>query len=162
MQIDLTEVFDDEDELIYSFETNNLTIGTELIGTKLIISNEVAGTATISVWASDSYQKVIDTFNVIVEKNVGISTLDLTQAINVYPVPFKETISVECDLIAKGNIGINIYSISGKVIEYFDLGVQPIGKFVQVLNLGKLSKGIYYLAIRQDESISEVKKIIKD
>lgn len=76
-------------------------------------------------------------------------------AVTVYPLPAKEYLNVDFDLVPPGSSRIILYDVNGKIIsEYRNIGSK------NRLNMSDLSKGLYFLEIKQGKD-SQMLKILK-
>ena len=96
------------------------------------------------------------------EKSVVISTKSEviakekanTFSFNVYPNPFEGNLTIE--LVGVDNATITIRDISGKLIKQ-----QVINADKQVISTENLSGGLYFIELRNDEGLLDVKRIVK-
>jgi hypothetical protein len=73
---------------------------------------------------------------------------------NVYPNPFEGNFTIE--LVGVDNATITIRDVSGKLIKQ-----QIINTDKQVVSTETLSGGLYFVELRNDEGLLDVKRIVK-
>jgi len=80
------------------------------------------------------------------------TSIDLLKAINarIYPNPFKENLTIELPFIAKGEISIEIYDSSSRLVCSKQFHSD---KILQLSELARLRKGLYVLNIKVDHKI---------
>lgn len=79
-----------------------------------------------------------------------------------YPNPFVNETTIRYEIKEPGNIKINIYDVSGKVISNVFEGEQEAGIFEEKIETRSLNSGIYFAkAVSQNGEILQVLKLVK-
>ncbi len=134
-----TKAFDEyEDE--YFFSHWESTAGN-------IIADSLAKRTTISLTQADTLIAVYDFIS---------STVDIEQIhkVRVFPNPVKDQLSVQYRLPTSANVRLELYSLTGQLIEVFGDagGLQGSGDHLVALDLERLglSAGLYFLQVNID------------
>lgn len=67
--------------------------------------------------------------------------------LNIYPNPVIDKLNVNYSLSSAGNVLINIYDITGKVVKTINLNSRPVGLFNSILDCSSLDRGTYILQL---------------
>ena len=94
----------------------------------------------------------------IEDKKISKST-QLSQ-MKLYPNPVNDKVTFEFSLNKPSTIKVNVFDITGRMVKYYDLGIQNAGNNKSNLNLSELSAGTYILQLQTKEG-SFSKKFIK-
>jgi uncharacterized delta-60 repeat protein len=92
--------------------------------------------------------------------DVGISEAESAAAMNVYPNPFNDELTIELDLAKAGNVKISMMNIAGQAV-YTEEISQRTGVYKKQLSMKEQAKGIYYLQVITDDAVIN-KKVIKN
>jgi len=69
-------------------------------------------------------------------------------AMNVYPNPFTDNVTVQFELAQPaGKFTLVVVDVSGRIAEKLEFSNAPAGVWQQVLNLGRLPKGMYFVHV---------------
>ncbi|HYG15386.1 MAG TPA: T9SS type A sorting domain-containing protein, partial [Bacteroidia bacterium] len=81
--------------------------------------------------------------------------------LNVYPNPVSASLTVEFDLADNQEVTIEVTDVTGKVVSSI-LPATSLNAGVQRLsaNLGNLSEGVYFVAIKTDNGVKTVKTLV--
>jgi hypothetical protein len=93
---------------------------------------------------------------VTVTTGTGISDFNAGMDISVYPNPTKGEFTLAFDQLAKGNIAISIYGITGQIVHSESMN-NFSGSYEQVIDLSAVGSGIYYLEIKTESHIARYK-----
>lgn len=160
----LNETFYDEngDVLRYRYESSNEDFEIELSDSLLIIVPNLNDSATITIFATDGYFEVTDTFLIeIIDSITNISRINLKNDIHFYPNPFKSNIHFEMKMDNYFHCNLNIININGitvKKLEFSDIK----GCFNQEIDASDLSEGIYIMQLILDNKEVVHYKLIKE
>ena len=110
-----------------------------------------AATHGRGIFTSKSYMSIED-------KKISKST-QLSQ-MKLYPNPVNDKVTFEFSLNKPSTIKVNVFDITGRMVKYYDLGIQNAGNNKSSLNLSELSAGTYILQLQTKEG-SFSKKFIK-
>lgn len=92
--------------------------------------------------------------------NENISSLvDGFKLHDAYPNPFNPVSNITFEVGRKMNVVLNIYDISGKLVQTLFNGVKEPGKYAVQFNAERLSSGMYFYRIEAD-GFTETKKLI--
>lgn len=69
---------------------------------------------------------------------------------NVYPVPAQEIITISFDLKQSENLSIQLFSSAGQLVKSISEGKTPSGFQRYIIDVSKLSAGVYFLNLRSD------------
>ena len=114
--------------------------------------------------ASGNYYSVVtnkcgsDTSNTINYSYVGLNNDYGNKEIKIYPNPANEILNIEINDVSINNI-ISIYNIDGQ--ELLKQNFIANKKNKTIINIDKLSKGIYYLRVVNEKGVA-IKKFIKE
>jgi photosystem II stability/assembly factor-like uncharacterized protein len=76
-----------------------------------------------------------------------------------YPNPFNPSTTIEYELTKPGYVKLYVYDISGKQIDYIDLGAKFTGNYKFRLNANKYPSGVYYYKLTAGD-FSQTKKMV--
>ena len=79
---------------------------------------------------------------------------------SIYPNPASNELTLNYRFAKKQQLLIKLYSMSGKVIKTFDLGLQNPGNHSKKLNINELPPGIYILRLQTDSQVV-TRKVVK-
>ena len=102
-----------------------------------------------------------------------LTTLSVTVTVDVpkdyalyqnYPNPFNPSTTIRFDLKEASMVTLEIYNVLGQRVEYWNYGVMEAGRYDQVVNMDRLSSGVYYYhidAVGSDgQRFVQVKKLV--
>jgi hypothetical protein len=78
---------------------------------------------------------------------------------DAYPNPFNPTTSISFEVSKTANVVLNIYDLTGKLVQTLFNGVREPGKYEIQFNAEKLSSGMYFYRIESD-GFTETKKLM--
>ena len=120
---------------------------------------------------SGNYTITLTSTNVECGDNLKVSNIDVTvstlsineedflNSVNVYPNPFNNSITI--NLNSDSQINYQLFDINGRLI-ISKTNSSPINNKIIIDNLSSLSKGTYFLKIKQlDTDFNLIKKVIK-
>ena len=110
-----------------------------------------AATHGRGIFTSKSYMSIEDKK---ISKSTQLSRMKL------YPNPVRNKVTFEFSLNKPSSIKVNVFDITGRMVKYYDLGVQNAGNNKSNINLSELSAGTYILQLQTKEG-SFSKKFIK-
>ncbi len=93
-------------------------------------------------------------------KEKSISKASQLSNIKLYPNPVIDIANFEYKLKKSSRVTVNIFDISGRMINSIDYGTQASGEQKSEINLSELSSGAYFLQLQTEEGTS-IKKFIK-
>jgi hypothetical protein len=67
--------------------------------------------------------------------------------LNIYPNPVIDKLNINYSLSDAGNVLINIYDISGKVVKTINLNSRPVGLFNALIDCSSFDRGTYILQL---------------
>lgn len=120
----------------------------------------------IPVWTDDregNYNQEIYTAVVDISQSINDHKI-VTEAFSIYqnyPNPFSGNTTIHFDLREKMQTRIEIFSISGQLLDVPVNAVLKSGKHQINWNAGNLSPGIYYLKMSAGKAVSHLKMTIK-
>ncbi len=159
--VDLTNVFTDinGDVITLSASSNNTAVATvAVVGKTLTVTEVAAGSAAITVSASDGFAltPTTDVFNLTVNPGTSVEEV-LKQSISLYPNPTSGLLTIKLSNPLKGNVFIRVSSIIG--VEVLNQNASGANELIH-LNLSSLNKGIYFVQIIEDSKVICTNKII--
>ena len=77
-----------------------------------------------------------------------------------YPNPFNPVTTIMYSLPHSSAVLTKIYDITGRLVEQFALGRQPVGVHSFTWNASKLSSGTYFLTLEADHLIATGKAVL--
>jgi len=122
-----------------------------------------AGTRTANIYLiNNDYNEGTYTFQLLGNGNVttGINENKTTSDFVVYPNPANQEIALEWNSINEQQVEISIYDLQGK------LHMQPVNKKSVVgaqklvIPTSNLTDGVYFIKIKSDNQISQIKIIV--
>lgn len=90
---------------------------------------------------------------------IGISEIANSFALNIFPNPAHDNLTLELDMLKADKIKINIFNLAGQSVYSEDIN-HLAGKVAKQIGLKDFAKGIYYLQIATAEEVI-TKKMIK-
>jgi len=84
-----------------------------------------------------------------------------TGAINIYPNPSSEMITISLSLKESAKVKMDIYDINGKFIKTIFNEDKPAGSFIQKWNSSSVASGLYILQINAGDKIYKTKLMLK-
>lgn len=78
---------------------------------------------------------------------------------DAYPNPFNPTTNISFEVSRKMNVAINIYDLTGKLVQNLFSGVREPGKYEIQFNAEKLSSGMYFYRVEAD-GFTETNKLV--
>jgi len=120
--------------LVYSMNGTRIPAGNQSLFT-------VNGNGTIAeVSASDSYGRLLDA-------TASLETLPTQFAVNQnYPNPFNAKTLIRFDLPEAGNVSVNIYSITGQLVETLG-GQYEAGRQSVIWDASNVTSGVYFYKV---------------
>ena len=95
---------------------------------------------------------------------IQIGTLDISDLNNIefgisqnYPNPFNPNTTIEYSLNGSGHVTMNVYDLSGKLIDKLIDGYQVSGKYEYNWSPSALASGVYYINLFQNGSFDQMK-----
>lgn len=137
---------DDEDNDFFNPITGNFYSQEPAKNVNYEFSEDKKG---LFLWINENHKLVFSKKVLSVEKN------QLENAISFYPNPTKEIIHIDVKTSSIKILNISIIDSQGREI------IKKSSNF-QFIDLSKISKGIYFLKITSDATLSFTKKIIKE
>jgi hypothetical protein len=121
--------------------------------------------ATPAVWMNGMYGTSSNLWNTWIAEIHDNTTLGLNESQNtngfkVFPNPVVETFTIELSLTENTNLEISIFDISGKVVKELYNGKGLQGENIFSFNKANLSKGTYFLIIKNNLNTIKNEKII--
>jgi hypothetical protein len=98
----------------------------------------------------------------------ALSTTSLTETqtltnVHLYPNPAREACTLQFEKTTAGEISIELFDLTGKLVKTFDKGtVLPTGFYSVALNTSDCTKGVYQLMIKSGDSFSAQKLVIAE
>jgi len=93
---------------------------------------------------------------------LGVNTPALSNSLAVYPNPVANRTQITFDLKEQSNLKIDIYDLSGRLVENIVNGEQPAGKFSKAWNRSSnIASGVYILQIDANGKRSTSKLLLK-
>lgn len=77
-----------------------------------------------------------------------------------YPNPFNETTRVDYQIVRQTNIRLDLYDLTGRLVQSVDQGEREKGFYSAEINATGLSSGIYLLRLKTDDIIDVQKLLI--
>lgn len=103
----------------------------------------------------DSYEAAIDQFNVV-DQALGTTSLDLTNALQAMPNPFRETTRITFE----SNVGeslLRVFDLTGQLVQTIPVPNDSN----QVIVGADLPKGVYFVRLEQVDRVSKPLKVVK-
>ena len=95
---------------------------------------------------------------------IEIGTLDILDSNNIefgisqnYPNPFNPNTTIEYSLNGSGHVAMNVYDLSGKLIDKLIDGYQISGKYEYHWSPSALASGVYYINLYQNGMFDQMK-----
>jgi hypothetical protein len=104
---------------------------------------------------ANQYVLIVDDVTITETNTTGIDNTNLGKGLRIYPNPANEYITVELSLENKGVAIITLTDIVGKVVLQENLNE------TKIINLSRLSKGLYILNAKVDGKTHSCKLIVK-
>ncbi len=144
-----------DDRMLFDAQDNNgaqvLAI-VDLQGNKI---ESVANTAAVlvpqgkwGVWFAEGERDLVN-----IEETIN------SLPINIFPNPFESTVNMELDIVASGNLDVQVTDLTGKEILRYQVEVAQ-GKHTETIDLVAMPAGTYILYTRMDSQLSAT-KIVK-
>ena len=103
----------------------------------------------------------------IVEVTITISPSTVTSiggnisesSVNLYPIPFQQTLNVEVKKMSRGSVTLSIFDLSGKMLQSRVIEHQG-GTFEYQLEIENKKQGLFLLEIRKDDGTSMIKRVV--
>jgi len=93
---------------------------------------------------------------------LNVNSPALSNSLAVYPNPVANRMQITFDLKEQSNLKIDIYDLSGRLVENIVNGEQPAGKFSKAWNRSSnIASGVYILQIDADGKRSTSKLLLK-
>lgn len=88
---------------------------------------------------------------------------DVTNSHNLmmFPNPASKSVQINYELKAESAVFINIYDVTGKLVENQIIADQPIGMSNQTIDLENLNAGFYTLSLQTNSGITTLKLIVE-
>lgn len=102
----------------------------------------------------------IDNIN-IGQNTTSINENDITDIFSVYPNPVNDELNVEMNLINSSDVIINIYDVTGRMVNSYSCGLIPQGKHMERIDVSSLNSGIYHLTITTNSGV-KTEQLIKN
>ena len=95
---------------------------------------------------------------------LSVSVLDLAQAsaAKIYPMPVKDDIVFEMDLVRGGEVSIEVYDMLGRKTNVQHQSTQSAGLMLQSISLNQLNTGMYVLVAKINGQLVVSEKITKE
>lgn len=147
----------DEDELTYSLSSSNEQVHVFFYGNEIKVraAEDFAGTATITLTASDGMDQSNVTFEVSFVVSVDLNTMDNT--LSCYPNPVTTGImTVKFSESGNGEVSLNIMNLNGQVIKQI---TEPKSgeSFETRLDMSDIRNGLYLLEIKYNNKRAVVR-----
>ncbi|HEA29375.1 MAG TPA: T9SS type A sorting domain-containing protein [Leeuwenhoekiella sp.] len=98
----------------------------------------------------------------ISEDMLSVDSAVLNNSLAVYPNPVSSQTQITFDLQEQANLKIDIYDLSGRLVENIANGEQPAGKFTKTWNRSSnIAAGVYILQIDADGKRFNSKLLLK-
>ncbi len=88
-----------------------------------------------------------------------VSLINEFKLYNAYPNPFNPTTNISFEVGRKMNVAVNIYDLTGKLVQTLFNGVRETGRYEIQFNASMLSSGVYFYRIEAD-GFTDTKKLI--
>ncbi len=140
-----------------SFNFNGMAYGTYYLKPELpfIPGDQVK----VVLSAANQIANVTMTFNGT--SIAGVTELSSVESFTAYPVPVKDVLSLNVNLVNAANMTAEIYSFTGQKVLNEDLSLAK-GENVVKLDMSLLNSGIYILKMTSNEGIKIIQKIVKE
>lgn len=129
----------------------------DLDGLGSIVSSSVSGANALNFyyffydWSVETPLTICYSPRVPVQVTiVGLDEIDGLNALNVYPVPAKESISIEIESTESGLYNVSIIDITGRMVTAETMAVNAGHKTTRTLDVSSLSSGVYSLVLELD------------
>ncbi|MEO8663950.1 MAG: T9SS type A sorting domain-containing protein [Ignavibacteria bacterium] len=98
-------------------------------------------------------------YNLYGEVLIGVpSKLTLFQN---YPNPFNPVTKIDFEIPSDGNVSLDIYDNSGKLVTTLMKGFKTAGYYSEVFDASKIASGVYYYSIKFESSGNSYDKVMK-
>ena len=117
----------------------------------------------VAVWMTQDQQFseiITATETEVAERAVGINEATSLEGLNIYPNPFVSNATIEFNLETSQYIGINVYDVTGKVVQSFPSTVYSSGNHKLNVEGNNLEGGLYYVNIVAEDGIITRKLIL--
>jgi hypothetical protein len=95
------------------------------------------------------------------DHTVGINENKLDLGLNLFPNPATDNVQVNFELAAETTVTINVYDVTGKLVNTISKGNQAQGRHVAFINASELAKGFYTVSVQTATGLSTAKLIVK-
>jgi hypothetical protein len=123
-----------------------------------------AGQTVFIAFLHDSHDdNLISLDDVMVRGNpsVGINENKLDLGLNLFPNPATDNVQVNFELAAETTVTINVYDVTGKLVNTISKGNQAQGRHFANINTSELAKGFYTVSVQTATGLSTAKLIVK-
>ncbi len=140
-------------------ETVNQTYTTNMTGTNVEEMDDlrvvawVEDKATKRVW-NTAWRDLQDVATVGIDEESNVSDL------RIYPNPFNNEATIEFNLEETQNIAVNVFDVTGKVVQSFPNSVYSAGNYKLNVDGSALQNGLYYVNIVSDDAVITRKLIL--
>ena len=154
-----------QDFLSYAISSDNEEyLSLEIIDNEIVATIQSSGSTEIFVTATDQYgEAVSDSFNLIIDDVLSSDISiwpDEFYLSNAYPNPFNPVTNFEIEIPEFSYIDINVYNISGRLIDrIFDGGLAK-GKYKMSWDAKDFPSGIYFINLISHSSHKTSKVIL--
>jgi len=129
------------DIVVYSLEANTIAAGNSNVITIPVVSNNNGSVEILKASSSDAYGRLLETTSSVV---VPLPT-EYAVSQN-YPNPFNAKTLISFDLPNSGNVTVNIYSVTGQLVESisneFEAGHQSV-----TWDASNVASGVYFYKV---------------
>lgn len=73
---------------------------------------------------------------------------------NVYPNPFNPVTQIQYDVLRRSNVTIQVFDITGRLVETLARGEQPAGTYTVVWDASRYSSGMYLVRMHTDAGVA--------
>lgn len=119
----------------------------------------------IAVWVNEegvSFSEVITAVEspTVQARAVGINEATTLEGLQIYPNPFVSNATIEFNLNAEENIAINVFDVTGKLVQNFPNTVYSVGNHKINVDGQNLEGGLYYVNIVAESGIVTRKLVL--
>ncbi|MEM9916541.1 MAG: T9SS type A sorting domain-containing protein [Bacteroidota bacterium] len=91
----------------------------------------------------------------------SVLDVDKLESIQLFPNPAVETVYLQMNALAKGELSVNIYNLSGQQIKSINMGSTLAGQVNEELPVNDLNTGLYLIEVRLDDEPIAISKLVK-
>jgi len=131
--------------------TNSISVKWNVVATGTVQVQEMAKTGCLGN---------VDSINVTLTPNTGISEVESFIGFKVYPNPANDFLNIEFESIGRQNIDVSLINVIGQKI--FTETVNGFtGNYVRHISTNDLNKGIYFVEVKSQNGSRQMKIVIE-